>query len=174
MKDDRATAVLVRLLAHADPDTRKLAAEALITQGDRAVPRLMEELQSDNADRRGLAAQTLGYIGKPAVEPLLKALDHPPIPEALPAIIYALSMIRDDRITAPLVGQMKHASAEIRANVAWALGYCENETALFALQKALKDEDARVRKSAASALDRLRPLLATPATGTNATTAVKP
>jgi HEAT repeat protein len=173
IRDPRAIEALVRVLSNPNSDYRKSAAEALITHGERAVPRLLEELQSDNADRRGLVAQTLGYIGKPAVEPLLKGLDHPPIPEALPAIIYALSMIRDDRITTPLVGQMKHASAEIRANVAWALGYCENETALFALKNALKDEDVRVRKSAESALDRLRPLLVASTAGTNATPTVK-
>jgi HEAT repeat protein len=110
------------------------------------------------------------------VEALLKALKTPPIPEALPSVIYALSMIRDERITAPLIEAMNHPDPTIRANVAWALGQSENQKALAALKKALEDKDERVRKSAASAIDRVSSALANQqaTTATNSTTAVAP
>jgi HEAT repeat protein len=79
-------------------------------------------------------------------------------------------MIHTENVTAPLVGVLKHPQPEIRANAAWALGFCENQTALTALQGAQKDGDERVRKSAAAALDRLRSALA--AGNTNTVTAV--
>lgn len=156
IKDPRAIKALADMVQDPDSDKRKLAGEALIQHGESAVPFLLPILGADKADDRGMAAQTLGYIGKPSVEPLLNALANPPRPDALPQAIYALSMIRDDRIAAALSQQAAHTDPAIRANIAWALGSFPGPVAQATLQKLAQDKEAAVRDSAASSLGRLR------------------
>jgi HEAT repeat protein len=161
IRDPKAVQALLDVLRAPDRATHKFAAEALIAQGETALPALMLVLSEENAQLRGLAAQIIGHIGKPAIEPLVKFTGAPPHVGGLSAAIYALSSIRDERVVEPLVRLLKHEDAGIRANAAWALGFNSDKRALAALQAvAANDTDPKVRAAAASSLERVQSDLA--------------
>jgi len=89
------------------------------------IPDLIRSLQDTDAQVRQHAAMALATLGPEALKPVTEAL-HDPINEKRAAAAYAL-------------GQM---------------GY-EGREAMPALQKALKDEDAAVRRAASQAISRI-------------------
>jgi HEAT repeat protein len=167
IRDGKAVQALFNVLKAPDNATHKFAAEALIAQGETALPVLMQVLGEDDEKMRGLAAQILGYIGQPAIEALVTFTANPPHTGGLSAAIYALSSIRDQRVVEPLVGLLKHENAGIRANAAWALGFSNDKRALEALQVAAEtDAEPKVRSAAASARERVQGDLANAAAST--------
>jgi len=157
IRDARAVDALLALGRLADSRNQKFAAEALMVQGEFAVPALVKTLADDNAEIRGLAAQVLGGIGQPAAEPVIQFIGSSPAPSkgSLGAAIYALSAIRDPRVVPPLVGLLQHADPEIRANAAWALGFSSDAGAVAKLKAlATSDTDPKVREAALAAFNR--------------------
>jgi HEAT repeat protein len=130
-----ATAPLLELLRHADPDQRKLAADILGERRDAAAIEALERAVDDaDPNVRGAAAEALGRIGGvraarvllgllDAKEPLVQAcaLDAlfalkrpPPLPRLLPL----LEQRSTARVAYRLLGLVDHPAARARVSAA--------------------------------------------------------
>jgi HEAT repeat protein len=136
-----------------DPDwvVRREAAITLGEMGDeRCVAPLGNALRDGDWQVRDVAIEALGQIGSPAVETLIKLLRDWDVRKYA---INAMGKIRDERVLAPLMVQLKNDEFKDDAtNALVELG----EPALELLIKALKDRDDNVRKQAVLALGRIK------------------
>lgn len=158
LKDNRAIEPIITLLNHDEPAIRHFAVEAL---GGIPDPRVSDHLilaLKDNADIRESAAEALKIIGAPAVEPLIKTLRGNDINISVIAI-RILGDIRDTRSAEPLIDVLEFKSrepvqeeAQLRYEAAKALGKMKATSSIQPLINTLKDNDSRVRDSAAEAL----------------------
>jgi HEAT repeat protein len=114
-----------------DPDrfVRSFAAAALGSLGDhRASAPLLNTLMHDTDEGvRFVAAHSLGHVGYP----------------------------KDPKVVSALIESLETGGLEMRANAARSLGLLKDHAAVPALQKALDDRYAGVRREAALALVRL-------------------
>jgi HEAT repeat protein len=166
-----------------DPDWA-VRREAVITLGEmgdeRCVEPLVRALQDGDWQVREVAIEALGMVGSPAVDPLIKlsrSWDH------RKAAIRALGKIKDERVLAPLINQLRSdefgedatdALVELgspaveklvaalsdkddntRKQAVIALGRIQDPTALDPLIEKLKDKDWYTRLTAAAALEKI-------------------
>ncbi|MBI4002527.1 MAG: HEAT repeat domain-containing protein [Nitrospira defluvii] len=136
-----------------DPDwvVRREAAITLGEMGDeRCVEPLAGALRDGDWQVREVAIDGLGQIGSPAVDVLLKLLRDWDVRKSA---IMALGKIRDERVLAPLMQQLRNDEfMEDATDALVSLG----EPSLPGLIKALKDKEELVRKQAVIALGRIK------------------
>jgi HEAT repeat protein len=161
-----AVPVLTETLADKDPQLRSAAAYGLccLQRGEAkaAVPALTGLLQDEGQVVRDAAAKALWHIGpeaRSAVPALIAALKDeknrenaaralggigPDAKAAVPALVELLSK--------------KDADANLLEEVAWALGHIgpDARAATKALTELARDANPRVRKAAATSLDRIK------------------
>lgn len=136
-----------------DPDW-VVRREAVITLGEmgdeRCVAPLAKALRDGDWQVREVAVEAMGQVGSPAVETLLKLLRDW---EVRKYAILSLGKIRDERVLAPLMLQLRNDEFKDDAIMALVeLG----EPAIPLLIAALRDKDEQVRKSAVLALGRIK------------------
>ena len=136
-----------------DPDW-VVRREAVITLGEmgdeRCVAPLAKALRDGDWQVREVAIEAMGQVGSPAVETLLKLLRDW---EVRKYAILSLGKIRDERVLAPLMLQLRNDEFKDDAITALVdLG----EPAVPLLIAALRDKDEQVRKSAVLALGRIK------------------
>jgi len=128
--------------------------EAVITLGEmgdeRCVAPLAKALRDGDWQVREVAVEAMRQVGSPAVETLLKLLRDW---EVRKYAILSLGKIRDERVLAPLMLQLRNDEFKDDAIMALVeLG----EPAIPLLVTALRDKDEQVRKSAVLALGRIK------------------
>ena len=136
-----------------DPDW-VVRREAVITLGEmgdeRCVEPLAKALRDGDWQVREVAIDALGQVGSPAVETLLKLLRDWDVRKYA---ILALGKIRDERVLAPLMHQLRNDEFKDDAtNALVELG----EPAVPLLIAALTDKDEMVRKQAVLGLGRIK------------------
>jgi HEAT repeat protein len=136
-----------------DPDW-VVRREAVITLGEmgdeRCVAPLAKALRDGDWQVREVAVEAMGQVGSPAVETLLKLLRDW---EVRKYAILSLGKIRDERVLAPLMLQLRNDEFKDDAILALVeLG----EPAVPLLIAALRDKDEQVRKCAVLALGRIK------------------
>jgi len=143
--------IQIDLLKDSDWVVRREAAITLGEMGDeRCVAPLGNALRDGDWQVREVAIEALGQIGSPAVETLIKLLRDWDVRKYA---IIAMGKIRDERVLAPLMLQLKNDEfKEDATNALVELG----EPALECLIKALKDRDDNIRKQAVLALGRIK------------------
>ncbi|MDH5640708.1 MAG: HEAT repeat domain-containing protein [Nitrospira sp.] len=136
-----------------DPDW-VVRREAVITLGEmgdeRCIAPLAKALRDGDWQVREVAVDAMGQVGPPAVELLIKLLRDWDVRKYA---ILALGKIRDERVLAPLMLQLRNDEFKDDAiNALVELG----EPAVSRLVAALRDKDENMRKSAVLALGRIR------------------
>jgi HEAT repeat protein len=136
-----------------DPDW-VVRREAVITLGEmgdeRCVEPLVRALRDGDWQVREAAVEALGAVGSPAVEALIKQLRDWDIRKAA---IGALGKIKDERVLAPLITQLRNDEFfEDATRALVELG----EPAVERLVEALRDKDENVRKQSVIALGRIK------------------
>jgi HEAT repeat protein len=136
-----------------DPDW-VVRREAVITLGEmgdeRCIEPLAKALRDGDWQVREVAVEAMGQVGSPAVEMLLKLLRDWDVRKCA---ILALGKIRDERVLAPLMLQLRNDEFKDDAiNALVELG----APALPRLIAALRDKDDNVRTSAVLALGRIK------------------
>ncbi len=113
----------------------------------------LDRLYGDDLAEAGRAARWLGrFGGAAALEPLLDALSHR-AGQVRAASLLALADLGDRRAVPAIAGKLAHdESAMAREAAAQALGRLGGPGAAGALQAALADPKAKVRKAAAASL----------------------
>ncbi|WP_199245211.1 HEAT repeat domain-containing protein [[Phormidium] sp. ETS-05] len=151
----------------ADEFTYESTIDAIVKQGEAAIPALIKSLESDNSQLRRAAVQALQRIGTPATPALLDALKSPK-PQVRWSAATALGgyYYREEKVIEALVKLFKDPDARVRrsafasvANIAL-MSRSSSSSSLKAavpdLITALKqDKDDDVRRSAAEALGRM-------------------
>ena len=138
-----ARTTLLQAADSADPVARAHAMEAIArTLGAQAGDVLLEGLNDDSPVVRFAAAMAIGDVGyKPAAEKLLEmAREAEPDRRVLPAILYALHELGDDRYATHLARLLFDKQKEVRANAALAMGKMGEPSAIEPLRKLLRDE----------------------------------
>jgi len=109
--------------------------------------------QTRNVEVRNAAEEALLKIGEPAVEPLIRVLEHERW-GVRRAAAYVLGYIGDGRAVEPLIKALKDEDEDVRYSAACALGEIGDRRAVEPLIEALSDEDEyeHVRMAAAEAL----------------------
>jgi HEAT repeat protein len=147
-----ATRRLIVRLGHRDPQARKLAGQALVRQGTRALPLLHAAAKTGEATLRTRIFDVLGRIGDPqSVELIAGSLGHEDAGVRMTAA-QALGRIGAGRAAGPLKTALEDADEDVRALAAEALGRCGSAGDLPVLVRALSDSASEVRLSAAEAL----------------------
>jgi HEAT repeat protein len=143
--------IQIDLLKDADSVVRREAVITLGEMGDeRCVEPLVRALRDGDWQVREAAIEALGTVGSPAVEALIKQLRDWDIRKAA---ICALGKIKDERVLAPLIDQLRNDEFHEDATRALVeLG----EPAVERLVEALRDKDENVRKQAVIALGRIK------------------
>ena len=120
---------------------------------DKTLTEYFEDLKAEDPDTRIEAAIALGEWGNDrAVSPLLEALKHED-EDLRREAARALKEIGNKRAFNPLLKQLaKDSCVEVRAEIAFDLGYLKVDAALDTLIKTLEDEHHLVRQNAAYAL----------------------
>jgi HEAT repeat protein len=137
---EAAISGLLKALKHLNPDVRRLAAEALVTNRSEA------KLRSE--------AVTYG---------LLKALEETEDPDVLRIIAKALNYSDSEAAICGLLKFMEHVNPDMRDSATEVLSTFSNkgsEAAISGLLKALEHEDSNVRDSAKHGLGKLRSIFA--------------
>lgn len=168
-----AAPALTSLLDHADPETRRGAAHALArTSGNapESIAALRKALKDSDPSVRNHAALALGEIGKAAVPTLAQALkDEDPETRNWAAFALARNTHSDDALVA-LIDATRDEKTYVRLEAISALGQIGQNwrssdqlppliatNAVPVLLGALKDPNSDIRRSAAHALDAIRP-----------------
>lgn len=74
---DEALQGLTELLHHKNPTARRIITDAMVVQGEQAVPFLVNSFQSGDIDQRILVSNLLGFIGsKAGADGLVNAIDR--------------------------------------------------------------------------------------------------
>lgn len=124
----------------------------------------IERLYGDDPTEAQRAARWLGHFGgSAATEPLLDALTHR-AGQVRAAALLALADLGDRQAVAAVTERLAaDESAMVRQAAAQALGALGGQAAEQALQAALQDPKAKVRKAAGASLAQLRARLTRPA-----------
>jgi HEAT repeat protein len=159
---------LLRTAEEHDWDINWRTADEIAEIGELAVLRLIEVLANEDGYVRNAAAIALGKIGdRRAVEPLITAMryrdegtyEDDEDNEARMSAATALGKIADPNSYAPLIETFQDA-LEKDVSLAWyiidALGMLGDKRAIPILEEAVAHADIDVRKTAASALKRIR------------------
>lgn len=134
-------------------------------ESDASVPALTAALRGeDDAEMRRTIVWALGEIESADAVPALLPLLRDPDKEVRSQAVWALGEIESatavDGLAAMLSGER---DAEVRARIAWALGEIEDPRGVPALEAALRDSDADVRRHAIIALAEVDGLRTLPA-----------
>lgn len=132
-----------------------------------ALPLLVDELAASFEDRPEIAlakVSALAALGKPegAARAIKDALAHPERKRGLATAIAALAIVPDDKLAPELAKWFARGDAEIRQSVCMALPHAAPQQSLALVMRGLRDPDANVRATCATAA--VRPLV----TGTKA------
>ncbi len=147
---------VIALLGHTRPNTRTWAARILGSIGhSRTTLPLLTALGDADVSTRAAVAEALGRIGDMrAVRALCSlALTDPTVPVRACAA-FALAKTGDQEAVRSIVFALRDPNAEVRRRAAEAMAMLA-PTDWSALERALFDSCARVRRSAALTLDRL-------------------
>ncbi|MEX2720643.1 MAG: HEAT repeat domain-containing protein, partial [Candidatus Wukongarchaeota archaeon] len=120
-------------------------------RGPKAIAPLIKVFKTTDGNIQVAASDALARIGKPAVEPLIKLLNHKEFYVRWQAV-RALQNIGDKRAFEPLLKALNDENGEVRWKAAETLGKMRDKKAADHLIKALEDEDERVRMNAMMAL----------------------
>jgi HEAT repeat protein len=180
-QQEKEAATLINQLKTADEFTRDETVQALAELGKPAIPALIKALESDSFIVRQGAAEALRQIGDPAIPALIKALDSKNARIRWNAVL-SISNICSNETFSALSKHLKEPNVKIRRIVANSLytgKICTQEgpipvpegtlashdipllslqEIIFSLRETLlKDPDAQVRSSVASALGSIGP-----------------
>ena len=158
---------LLEYLTHEDYFVRAQAAYSLIGLSSQTVVKpLIKALKDDNRDVRAYSAHALAdYTYDLALEPLIEALLDEDSIVRLQAI-HALVELYDERALDPMFELLKHdVDGKVRCYIAQEISKFPSLDVVTQLIRALKDDDERVRCSAAKSLGDYRFF---PAIGTDA------
>lgn len=156
--DEEAVDDVASFLTHSDKKVRILAAYTLgQIHFPRASKKLKHVLQDESYEVREAAVKALGDLGDPQSVDILLQIASEPERYSLVWIIDSLGKIADSRALPVLVVNAVNAhSVEVREAAADALGNLRTKEAVPTLISLLEDQDARVRHSAATSLEKLR------------------
>jgi HEAT repeat protein len=115
---------------------------------------LIDALQDRTGESYVQIAQALGKIGAPAVQGLVRLLEHEDSEVRTNAAL-ALGEMHDKRAVEPLIAVLNDAESAVRLEAAEALGRIGDRRAVQSLRAALEDHHPGVRDSAAKALKRI-------------------
>ncbi|GHO84567.1 HEAT repeat domain-containing protein [Dictyobacter formicarum] len=155
--DKRAVVALLIATRDEDQYVRAQAAEALGKLGDyRAVEPLILMLHDEYTDARSKAAEALGLLcDYRAVTPLILALNDKKERVRIEAI-HALALLGDSSAIGPLLTLLPDSLYYERIEIIEALGALNDEQAIEPLlQRALHDDEKRVRQESIVALGHL-------------------
>lgn len=157
LRDPRSVDYLAQSLGDPDSSVRTQAASALGGIGiraPRAVASLLALLRDDHEkfSVRYAAAEALCGIGElEAVVPILKMSESIPGPDIIHTS--CADLLRGKAILEWLKAELEAMESERRRAAAWALGKLEVSETVALLAGAIRDADARVRLTAAQALE---------------------
>lgn len=115
-----------------------------------------EHAKGDDPRVRQYLALAMGRTGQAEyVQPLLDSLNEEK-EESLPAIIYALGMLKDKRSAAALYHFMDNQNPRIRSITAVSLGNIAEPASLPSLKKGLRDTEANVQWGSAISLAQMK------------------
>jgi HEAT repeat protein len=147
------------LIAQLESEDYEIRASAAWTLGKIKDPRAIEPLiyaLQHTSDPERATVQALGQMGAPAVEPLMKILDHPD-PEIRSRAIVALGLTNDRRAVSPLIYRLAYDEDQYEvANDALLMLMHLRKIAVKPLVTALQKGDDRIRGSADLALSNIR------------------
>lgn len=116
------------------------------------VTKAFEQAKYDNGLVRQYLALAMGRSGLTEFsDPLINALKEEK-EENLPALIYALGMLKEKRAVKDLIGYIDHPNSYIRSTAVVSLGNIAEPSASEALKKALNDPEPNVTWGAAISL----------------------
>ena len=123
---------------------------------DTAIDELAKYVRDENKFVRLCAIQALAEMGPKAVPPLIEALANPPGKGDLSAWNATEGLAKTGEEAVPaLIQALADDDPIVRTNAAYALGRVGSESGRDALEKALEDENEKVREAARWALERL-------------------
>ncbi len=119
------------------------------------VIKTFEHAREDDPRVRQYLALAMGRTERPIfLKPLLKALDEEK-EENLPALIYALGMLKDKTASEKLSNYLESSNARIRSITTVALGNIADPRSKMSLEKALYDLEPNVQWGAAISLAKM-------------------
>lgn len=136
-------------------DDAALTWENARTLGQADVAFLLDALPRGGGCVRELAVRLLANDGSVAVRAGLHRLLRDGDPELVAVAALGAGLIHHRASIDPLLAATGNPSAVARVNVTWALGWIGDRRGYAAVERALGDDDARVRTAAAGALGRL-------------------
>ncbi|MEO0108432.1 MAG: HEAT repeat domain-containing protein, partial [candidate division WOR-3 bacterium] len=163
IRSEKAVHFLIINLSNPDPKVVALVKNALVGQGDIAVPYLIGQLPTERRELRAAAAEVLGRIqDRRATEPLLKVLDDPDAWVRSTAA-RALGWLGDEHATERLLALLDDSATLVRVAAAEALGELRAGKAVRPLLSLLASKDMTLRVAAARALGKVGDERAEPA-----------
>ena len=144
---------LLALIGHEDVAVRQAIIAALNSIGHPEMPqRIVALLDDPDPLVRESSVRIAGYFGYPTCVDQVLARCSDAAEEVRRAVVEHLPFFDDPRTTAAIVAMLERDSPRVRAAAAGALARVEPATAVPALTRALRDQDAWVRYFAVRAL----------------------
>ena len=169
LKDERAVVPLADAAAARARDKETMMKAAIDILGSLRPEQVKQLVESKNTDVRQIAIRALASLAKgskpkPDIVQILKKALTDPDANIKRSAIYALARLEDDGIARDLAELQKDSDAEVRQQVAMALGAAtaKYEEADKILLDMVKDTDKKVRIEAISGLSKRKTAAAVP------------